>query len=233
MAKVLGWQLSSEMPLSSSCLFWQTSAVEPIWDQKLSLISTRYQTMPSRWGCIFGRQRPVSRSGVWLLIGYGKFRCDVFSLKNGLVEKMCSAVHKRARAGWVGWSFIHQWNYQWNKNEKFLLYPVYTGPEKCFNEWFRLFPCNPFTLWNRANSVSNFSMICRSKTCTVRKFRVNEMRLCASFCPFICPDVFNLNVVLSFFKLSPTLLGIVSKIVAIQHTHRRCLFLSSQYSTLS
>ena len=70
-------------------------------------------------------------------------------------------------------------------------------------------------------------MICRSKTCTVRKFRVNEMRLCASFCPFICPDVFNLNVVLSFFKLSPTLLGIVSKIVAIQHTHRRCLFLSS------
>lgn len=106
MAKVLGWQLSSEMPLSASCLFWQTTAVEPICDQKLSLISTRYQTMPSRWGCIFGRQRPVSRSGVWLLIGYGKFRCDVFSLKNGLVEQMCSAVHKRARAGWVGWSFI-------------------------------------------------------------------------------------------------------------------------------
>ena len=93
--------------------------------------------------------------------------------------------------------------------------------------------CNPFTLWNRANSVSNFSMICRSKTCTVRKFRVNEMRLCASFCPFICPDVFNLNVVLSSFKLSPTLLGIASKIVAIQHTHRRFLFLSSHYNTLS
>ena len=75
-------------------------------------------------------------------------------------------------------------------------------------------------------------MICRSKTCTVRKFHVNEMRLCASFCPFICPDVFNLNVVLSFFKLSPTLLGIVSKIVAIQHTHRRCLFLLFYYLLL-
>ena len=36
------------------------------------------------------------------------------------------------------------------------------------------------------------------------------MRCCASFCPFICPDVFNLNVVLSSFKLSPTLLGIAS-----------------------
>ena len=73
MAKVLGWQLSSEMPLSVSCLFWQTTAVEPISDQELSLISTRYQTMPSRWGCIFGRLRPVSRSGVRLLIGYGRF----------------------------------------------------------------------------------------------------------------------------------------------------------------
>ena len=68
-----------------------------------------------------------------------------------------------------------------------------------------------------------------------RGFRVNEKRRCASFCPFICPDIdlFKLNVVLNFFKLSPTLLGIVSKIVAIQHTRRRCLFLSSQYSTLS
>ena len=96
-----------------------------------------------------------------------------------------------------------------------------------------LFPCNPFTLWNRANSVSNFSRICHSKTCTVRGFRVNEMRGCASFCPFISPDLFKVNVVLNFFKLSPTLLGIASKIVAIQHTHRRFLFVSSQYSTLS
>ena len=118
-------------------------------------------------------------------------------------------------------------------NEKFLLDPVYTGPDKYFNEWFRFFPCNPFTLWNRANSVSNFSMICYSKTCTVRGFRVNEIRRCASFCPFICPNLFKFNVVLNFFKLSPTLLGIASKIVAIQHTHRRFLFLSSQYSTLS
>ena len=76
-------------------------------------------------------------------------------------------------------------------------------------------------------------MICYSKTCTVRGFRVNEIRRCASFCPFICPNLFKFNVVLNFFKLSPTLLGIAFKIVAIQHTHRRFLFLSSQYSTLS
>ena len=91
----------------------------------------------------------------------------------------------------------------------------------------------PFTLWNRANSVSNFSMVCHSKTCPVCGFRVNEMQRCASFCPFICTDLFKLNVVLNVFKVSPTLLGIASKIVAIQHTHRRFLFLSSQYSTLS
>ena len=114
-----------------------------------------------------------------------------------------------------------------------MLDAVYTGPDKYFNEWLRLFPCNPFTLWNRANSVPNFSMICHSKTCTVRGFLVNEMRGCASFCPFISPYHLKLNVVLNFFKLSPTLLGIASKIVAIQHTHRRFLFLSSQYSTLS
>ena len=64
-------------------------------------------------------------------------------------------------------------------------------------------------------------MICHSKTSTVRGFRVNEMRGCASFCPFISPDLFKLNVVLNFFKLSPTLLGIASKIVSTQHTHRR------------
>ena len=148
---------------------------------------------------------------------------------------MCSAVPKRTRAGWVGWSFIHQWNHPCIKMKNSSYRSVYTGPNKYFNEWFRLFPCNPFTLWNCANSVSNFSTICRSKTCTVRGFRVNEKRRCASFCPFICPDIdlFKLNVVLNFFKLSPTLLGIASKIVAIQHTNRRFLFLSSQYSTLS
>ena len=56
--------------------------------------------------------------------------------------------------------------------------------------------------------------------------------LCKFF-PFVCPDLFKLNVVLNVFKLSQTLLGIASKIVAIQHTHRRFLFLSSQYNTLS
>ena len=78
-------------------------------------------------------------------------------------------------------------------------------------------------------------MICHSKTCPVGGYRVNEMQRCASFCPFVCPDLFKLNVVLNVFKLylSQTLLGIASKIAAIQHTHRRFLFLSSQYNTLS
>ena len=76
-------------------------------------------------------------------------------------------------------------------------------------------------------------MICHSKTCPVCGYRVNEMQRCASFCPLLFPDLFKLNVVLNVFKLSQTLLGIASKIVAIQHTHRRFLFLSSQYNTLS
>ena len=95
------------------------------------------------------------------------------------------------------------------------------------------FPVQPFYTVEPCKFCINFSMIFHSKTCTVRGFRVNEMRGCASFCPFISPYLFKLNVVLNFFKLSPTLLGIASKIVAIQHTHRRFLFLSSQYSTLS
>ena len=75
------------MPLSGSCLVWQTTAVEPILYQELSLISTRYQTMPSQWGCIFGRKRLVSRSGVWPLIGMANFVVTFSHLKMGLWSK--------------------------------------------------------------------------------------------------------------------------------------------------
>lgn len=62
--------------------------------------------------------------------------------------------------------------------------PVYTGPDKFVNG--RIFYlCKPFTR-SRANSVTDRSTVCHSKTCTVprRGSRVNEWRIGVSFCPF-------------------------------------------------
>ena len=107
------------------------------------------------------------------------------------------------------------------------------GTAQIFQRMIQAFPVQPFYTVEPCKFCIKFRYDLPFKTCTVRWFRVNEMRRRASFCPFICPDLFKLNVILNFFKLSPTLSVIASKIVAIQHTHRRCLFLSTQYSTLS
>ena len=146
MAKVLGWQLSSEMTLSASCFFWQTTAVEPISDQKLSLISTRYQTMPSRWGCIFGRQRPVSRSSVWLLIGYGKFRCDVVTLWRLIMGLWSKCVQQYTKGqGLVESdeaSFINEITraLKWKISLRFRLH----GTGQIFQRMIQAFPVQPF-----------------------------------------------------------------------------------------
>ena len=95
------------------------------------------------------------------------------------------------------------------------------------------FPVQPFYTVEPCKFCIKFQYDLLFKNLHCSRVPCNEIRRCASFCPLICPNLFKFNVVLNFFQLSPTLLGIASKIVAIQHSHRRFLFLSSQYSTLS